>query len=230
MGLFFVVVFFKDFTCQQATHWSAAPHTQCSVQTPTLITVPHPALTGPPALQILSWLRASQCWTLAAQTIYFINWYALSVAKLKWVGLERNFCYKKAWPQLLQKTDAWEEKWGTRIQRSTQNLSRHHLFSWWSCWVVFKEQFPMMMINLKKKISSSWDTVLQVLQVHCSFLFLLFCFFGQGTNQFKPRCAFISSEQPRKPIFLQKCLFKMRTVKAQRENQVCVNQLCKEPC
>lgn len=34
-GFVFCCCFFKDSTCQQATHWSAAPHTQCLVQTPT---------------------------------------------------------------------------------------------------------------------------------------------------------------------------------------------------
>lgn len=76
-----------------------------------------------PSSQILSLLRASECWMWALWTVYFVNWYALYVAKLKWGGLERNFCCKKAWSQLLQRTDA-SEKWGLLWQRQCGNFSR----------------------------------------------------------------------------------------------------------
>lgn len=79
----------------------------------------------------------------ATWAIYFISWYALSVEKLKWGGLERNSCYKDAWTQLLQRTEDSEEKQGLLQQMWHGNFSRK-----WTLAPEFNEAHLMFLNNM----------------------------------------------------------------------------------
>lgn len=121
MGLFGFFLFFSRNPSAGHTMNSSSSHPMlpsCKHLHPAPVLSP-----GLPCPQILRLLRASKCWTGATWAIYFISWYALSVEKLRQGGLERNFCYTAAWPQLLQRTDD-SENWGLLQQMWHGNFCR----------------------------------------------------------------------------------------------------------
>lgn len=95
---------------------------------------------------------------------------------------------------------------GTRIQWSTQDVSQHHALNWWNYWWTFKE-VPCDNDYKKTKQNKQKDSS-QNLSLFFNFTFVRKM--NQLTNS-TPYiyCAFISSKQPRKHIFLQEHLPKM---------------------